>query len=465
MYRIKVEYGNSFFDLEVPFQVDIAGMRKNPSTMEASDAYEKAFKMPVSGPSLVEIAQKNKIINARAKAIIVVSDNTRPVPYCGVNGLMNSLLQILLGAGFMQDEITILIGGGSHREMKSDEIETMLGLKASGLMQVHVINHRFDVEEELKFLGETARATSIFINKHYLASDLKIVTGLVESHFMAGASGGPKGICPGIVGKKTLEIFHGPFLLQSDHACDLQLEGNPLQEEAKAVAHKAGCDFLVNVTLDGDKNLTGVFCGELLSTHRAAVEFIKTYVTTPLEKRYDIVLLPAGFVGINHYQAAKAAVTAARVVEKGGIIIIVAKNTDFDPVGGEGYKTALKVMKENGYADFEKKITTPGWQFMHEQWQVQMWGKAFSKVGFEDHIIYCSTDIPKEKYLDIPGLAAINLLPETETPTIWQITRKALSFAINKLQKMGVAKPSIVYLKDGPYSVPIIEEDSALLRE
>jgi hypothetical protein len=344
--------------------------------------------------------------------------------------------------------------------MAPDECEAMLGLVAAGMGNVVVTNHEYDVDDQLVHLGHTRRGSVVKINKLYMVADLKIVTGLVESHFMAGASGGRKGICPGIVGKETLTIFHGAKLLSSKLAADLVLEGNPLNDESLETALMAGCDFLVNTTLDADKRLTGVFAGDMVEAHKAAVAKIRGYVVVELPHRYDIVLIPAGFVGINHYQVAKAAIEASRAVKEGGIIITVAANTDVDPIGGHGYKEALRLLKTHGKDGFMDLISAPGWQMVQEQWQVQMWCKVLDVIGREENLIYCSVDIAREAYATLPGLPGLDFLTDAEQATLSApqrvalMTQRALAHAV---QTSGQPNPSILLLKDGPYGIPEVK--------
>lgn len=105
---------------------------------------------------------------------------------------------------------------------------------------------------------------------------------------MAGASGGRKAVCPGLIGEDSTYIFHGPEFLSSPNAADLVLDGNPCHEEAVEVAKMTGVDFIVNVTLDDRFRLTGVYSGDLEAAHMKAVERIREYVTIPYAKRMTL---------------------------------------------------------------------------------------------------------------------------------------------------------------------------------
>ncbi|MBX2843182.1 MAG: nickel-dependent lactate racemase [Flammeovirgaceae bacterium] len=458
MEKHSIEYGNSFLKINTTFPLEIKGMEASPFNISGATTIPQALENPIASASLSVIAKEKLSKNKEAKAVIVVSDNTRPVPYKGKGGLMYHIIRELLNAGFFQNQITVVIGAGSHRNMDTAEIEEMMGLVKSGYGEVNVENHEYDNEDHLLELGQTSTGSLVKINKLYIEADLKIVTGLVESHFMAGASGGRKGICPGIVGKETLKLFHGPKFLSSTQAADLVLEGNPLNDEALEVAQMAGSDFLVNVTIDANKKLTGVFAGNLLAAHQEAVKTIKGYVTVPLSKKYDIVVIPAGFVGINHYQTAKAAIEAARAVKQNGKIIIVAKNTDTDKVGGPGYRKALSLLNQYGKDKFMEMIKAPNWEMIQEQWQVQMWCKVLDVIGAPDNLIYCSLDIAREEYENIPGIAGLEFIVEkkegkSDVEQMELMLENALNFAIDN----SVENPEILLLKDGPYGVPEVK--------
>lgn len=456
--QYQIEYGTGFVEFEFTHPLAVKGMLQPPPALLMPRSIDQALTNPIGSEALLTIAQRKIAQNRACTTVIVVSDHTRPVPYYGKDGLIYSIIQVLKQAGFLQRQISILIGAGSHRNMEVDEIENMIGLRAMGLNDIRVVNHEYDDADNLISLGHTRQGSQAIINKEYYEADLKIVTGLVESHFMAGASGGRKGICPAIVGKETLTLFHGARFLSSSQAADLILEGNPLHEESCEIARMAGCDFLVNVTLDEDKKVTGVFAGDLIQAHRAAVAKINEYVTVPLDRTYDIVLIPAGFVGINHYQAAKAAIEAARAVKKGGKIIIVAKNTDSDPIGGVGYKQALNLLAQKGSSGFMQTISKPNWIMVQEQWQVQMWCKVFDVIEKEDNLYYCALEIPESDYSGLPGLAGIKMLSlgERQLPAnqaVKLMVEKSLEHAIGSSDSES---PSVLLLKDGPYGIPVV---------
>ena len=164
------------------------------------------------------------------------------------------------------------------------------------------------------------------------------------------------------------------------------------------MAKAVGVDFTITVTLDKDMRITGVFAGELEKVLEEAVRKLKTYVTIPVTQEFDVVLTHAGYVGRNHYQAAKAAVGALPAVKENGVIILAADNRDEEPIGGPEYKTLIHLLKLQGPDGYVDLLRSPSWKFTKDQWEPEVWGRVLSKVG-DKGLIYCtSADIPARRF-------------------------------------------------------------------
>lgn len=462
MERVEIEYGSVNLAVDLPLSCDVLGMAITEPLPCPAEAIRQSYAQPIDSPPLGELARSKLRRNSESTAVIVVSDNTRPVPYRGTEGILIPLVDTLLSVGYAPHSITVLIGTGSHRPMTAAEIEAMLGLQEAGF-DVPVVNHDYEKQEDLILVGRTRRGSPVQINRIYAEADLKIVTGLVESHFMAGASGGRKSICPAISSKETLQIFHGPEILESAAAADLVLEGNPCSEEAEQAAELAGCDFSVNVTLDSAKQITGIYSGNIFTAHRQAVGKIREYVSVQIDEPYDLVIIPGGFVAVNHYQAAKAAVEASRAVQPGGMIVLVSKHNDPDPIGSQDYKKTLALLEREGSRQFLRTIKSPGWTFTHDQWETQMWCKVLDRIGEEENLIYCNLEIPDEAYAILPGVPGVRYLrtaelesgmPAEELMTL--VVKRSVGKAIQMLRDRLGREPRILLLRDGPYGVPVV---------
>lgn len=452
---VKNPLNEKYSDIILPENTFIATMKQPEVLANPSVAIKEALASPIASESLKAIAEGKKNEKSDATAVIVVSDNTRPVPYKGENGILVPVVETLLEAGYTTDQITVLVATGMHRPMREDELKLMLDGKIFDL-GIKVINHEPKNDNRLEFVGTTKRGTKAMIDTIYTSADLKILTGLVESHFMAGASGGRKAVCPGVIGEESTYIFHGPELMDDNMSKDLQIEGNPVHEESLAVAKLAGVDFIVNVTLDHDFNITGVFAGELEKAHLAAVEKIRESVEVKVPEA-DLVITHGGFVGINHYQCAKCAVASLGALKKDGYLVSIADITDGGhPIGSVNYRVTLTLLHLLGSDAFVKLLNSPDWVFLPEQWQVQQWAKVFRKID-QDHYYFYAPQIGHEWFDSLPGNDIRVLFDGSEDENNANIYQIAIEKAIADVERRtGKNREdlTIVYLKDGPYEVP-----------
>lgn len=458
--EIPVEYGRYRLDVRVPPNCTILGMKEVPLLSDPRAAYEASLSRPIGSPPLAEIIRGKKRPAAELTAAVTVSDITRPVPYRGESGLLRPLLDRLEGGGISRGKITIVIGNGMHRPTTRAERVEILGEEI--LRAYPVIDHDCEDEASLTFIGRSPTGGDVFVNSAFFRADLRIATGLVESHFMAGLSGGRKAICPGLVDKRTIEKFHSPAFLESPFAQNLILRRNPCHEESLAIARTVGVDFIVNTTLDRDMRLTGVFAGELEAAHEAAGDLIRETVSIPVEREYDILLTHGGYVGRNHYQAVKAAHNALPAVKRGGILILATDNRDEEPIGGPEYRSLLHMLKIQGADHYMRMIEAPGWRFTKDQWEPEMWAKVFRKID-EERFFYCTHTIPRESYDLLPGRCGLDCLTEGDCANPVQAVREmvetALRFAVADCRNRGI-EPSVAFIREGPYAIPLPAEEA-----
>ena len=283
------------------------------------NAVKDAYTGPVGTAPLAELAAGKK------SAVIVISDTTRPVPN---ETLLVPMLDVLETAGIDKSRIIILIATGIHRPATPEEIVRLVGTRIAG--EYNVVNHDAENAGMHRLINTLDDGTPIYIDKRFLKADLKICTGLVELHLMAGFSGGRKSILPGIASLETLKHLHGYRMIQQDTTCYGRLRENPFHHAAVAVARAAGVDFIANVTLDEHHRITGVFCGDLVEAHEQACSFLETYAIVDVPKQADIVVTTGGGFPLDAtlYQSLKGLVTALQVVKPGGTVILAAENRE-----------------------------------------------------------------------------------------------------------------------------------------
>ena len=445
---IDLEFGCGNLGIDVPDATDVLRLPEVPPLADPAAAIRAALAAPLGTPAFSDIVRACRDRKVDPSAVIVISDATRPVPYRGADGILEPLLDLLRAGGFRR--MTVLVATGTHRVMTSDELRGLL-TPAAFQPDVEIVNHDCRDNASLRRIGRTRRGTDVWLNRHYLEADLKILTGLVEPHFMAGVSGGPKSICPGLVGEQATNVFHGASMMADARSASLRLEDNPCQEEAMEVALMAGVDFIINATIGRDRRLTCVFAGALERAHRAAAARVITESIIPIPGEYDIVLTHAGFVGINHYQAAKAAVEGSRAVRTGGTLILAANHTDQESVGGQHYRRLLPLLTELGIDKLERRMLSADWTFVPEQWELQMWGRALRKLGRPDRLVYCCPRLTGAAFRGLPGSDGGAGL--ADAPTERDLARTMVQRALDRAL---VAQPDarVAVLADGPYGVP-----------
>ncbi len=291
--RVRLDYGKTGLEVELP-EERIAGVLQTqdaPPLEDPSGAIRAVLENPTGSPPLLELARGKK------SACIVICDITRPVP----NKLILPLLlsTTLEEAGVPREETTILIATGLHRPNEGEELIELVGEEIAS--NYRCVNHHGKILDEHTYLGTTEKGVPAWIDSRYIDAELKITTGLIEPHLMAGYSGGRKLICPGIAALETVKIWHGPDFLEHPKADQGFLEGNPVHEENTRIARMAGCDFIVNVTLDYQRRVTSVVAGDMEEAFLEGVAFIEQHVKALLREPVDVVVTSSCGLSPGHH--------------------------------------------------------------------------------------------------------------------------------------------------------------------
>ncbi|MFA6449681.1 MAG: nickel-dependent lactate racemase [bacterium] len=360
--EINVAYGKGHLNVNVPDANLSAVYRKKkmPKEADPEKAVRNSLSAPIGTPRLREIAQ------GRKSACIVVNDVTRPVPN---KLLLPSIIDELLAAGVSKENIIILNATGTHRPNLGDEIIELIGEKIAS--EYTFINHDCFDESTHRRLADTASGTEVYIDARYLDSEVKILTGLIEPHFMAGYSGGRKAVCPGIASIKTVSRIHHPHFMEMPNATNCVVDDNPLHKELTEIANSAGVDFIVNVVIDEDRAVCGVFSGSLEKAHQAGVKFAMQYDMVPAGESADIVITSsAGYpLDKTYYQTIKGMVGALNIVKNSGTVIIASECSE--GMGNDTFIDCLKHFGEIKDIDaFVAHIAKPE-NFTPDQWQVE----------------------------------------------------------------------------------------------
>ena len=237
--EVEIPYGTQMRGVRVPDSAQVARSKPVAPLQDARAAFNAALLAPIESPPLKDLVRPTD------RVALVISDITRPTPnHLLVPWLLESLDMV------PREQFVILVGNGSHRAMTTAELVQMLGEEV--VATVPIINHDATDATMLTYLGATSSGVPVWVNRHYLEADVRIVTGFIEPHFFAGFSGGPKGVIPGLAGLETIRALHSVALLDHPQATWMELDDNPIHQGIQATVALCPPEFLVNVTLDPD---------------------------------------------------------------------------------------------------------------------------------------------------------------------------------------------------------------------
>ena len=305
--RLVLDYGSDGLEVDLPdVRVTVIEPIFKPPVSDAHATLRQAIQLPIECPPIGELVRQGQ------RVAISVCDVTRAQPRREMlRALFEEMPQV------RAEDVTILIATGTHRANSSDELERMLGRDI--LDRYRVINHDSRDPSSLAYVGRTSTGVSVHLNREFLSADVRITTGFVEPHFFAGFSGGPKMVAPGLAGLTTVMTLHDARRIGDPRAAWGITEGNPIHDDVREIARMVGVHFAVDVTLNREQRITGVFAGDLLAEHRAACVSAKETVMRAVPAPFDVVLTSnAGYpLDQNLYQAVKGMSAAAQIVKTG----------------------------------------------------------------------------------------------------------------------------------------------------
>ena len=375
---------------------------------------DAAMAAPEGGISLRELAKDKQ------KIVLIASDHTRPVP----SKLIVPPMLRQIRQGNPNADITILISTGCHRETSKEELIAKFGEQI--VANEKIVVHDCDDTENLVNIGVLPSGGQCVINRLAVEADLLVAEGFIEPHFFAGFSGGRKSVLPGVAARETVLANHCSEFIAHPCARTGVLEGNPIHTDMLWAAKQAKLRYIVNVVLNGEKQVIYAVAGELEQAHQKGTDFLSKLCgaqTAPA----DIVISTNGGYPLdqNIYQAVKGMTAAEAAVKTGGVIIMLAKSSD--GVGGDHFYHQLadepdinKTM--DMFLSRGRKETEP------DQWQTQIFIRVLQKAT----VIYVSDADPKT-------VEALHMIPAN-----------SLQDAMEKAKELtGKENPTITAIPDG----------------
>lgn len=315
MVDVWLPYGKTEVCARIPTRSFLGTIepKEKPGVPDPRVEIERALSEPIGGKRLNEIAKTGDNV------AIVVDDVTRATPS---HLMVPPLLDELNKVGVRDEDVTIIFGCGTHRAVKPDEMEKLVGKQT--LNRVKAVNHEYKAKDQV-YLGKTSFGTKVQVNKVFADADVRILTGDVDLHYYAGYGGGRKSVLPAVSSAETIQHNHAMLLHPKSKTG--ALDSNPVHEDMVEAAKLAKVDFILNIVTNSKLELVQAFAGDLDMAFYEGVKLVDEMYKVPIKRRADIVVVsPGGHpLDLNLYQAYKGVDNALEAVKRGGVIVLVAE--------------------------------------------------------------------------------------------------------------------------------------------
>jgi nickel-dependent lactate racemase len=390
--------------------------------VDVAAALGEALDHPIGSRPLVELAA------GKRTAAISVCDITRPAPN---RVTLPPLLERLHAAGIPETGITILIATGLHRAATTAEIQTILGPEIP--TRYRVVNHDARALGDHQSLGSTRRGTPVYIDKRFIQADLHITLGFIEQHLMLGFSGGRKLVAPGLAAQETIKVIHSPRFMREPMATEGSIDENPLHAELLEIARMARHDFVLDVTLTQQREISGVFAGNPVEAHAAGVAFLRATSLASLPAFADVVITSAaGYpLDLTFYQCGKGITAAQHVAKPGGRILLLGECAE----GTGSPEFTEKLRNFTGNQEYLRDIAdTP---VIPDQWQLE----KLALVGLNHELFFYTPGVSVE------ALGALGAHSFSD-----------LNLAVDRVLADLPAGARVVLIPEGPYCFARVTE-------
>ncbi len=428
MKKIFILYGQNGMHLMVPDSTAILEGKDIPPVNEPQKAVEDALLNPIGTEPLHKLLAKKK----PQTVAITISDITRPVPN---KTFLPPLLKVLNENGIPDSSIIIIIGTGMHAASSNEEKIQLVGNDI--LKRIKVIDHQATNPDSLVKVSDNP---PVNVCKYFVNADFRIVTGYIEPHFMAGFSGGRKGVCPALVDLNTVQRFHGYQTLASPYANAGIMQNNPCHDIALNIAKKVGIDFLFNVAITRDRQIAGIYCGDSELAHQAGCKQVAEWTTAFFDEPFDFVITNGGGAPLDYtfYQTVKGMCMALPALNKDSILLQVSQCKE--GMGSAKYKE-LMLKYNNDWQRFLTDIAAHPGKTQLDQWEYQMQTRVLKKIGI-NNLWFVSDGIPP----DIQKRISVNPISGTGN------AQERAQEAINKYCKAN-PQARIAVIPEGPYTM------------
>ena len=362
MKRYQIPCGKKFISVQIPDVVPVQQIesRKIAPVPDVRRAVEESLKRPIGTPRVRELVKPNQTV------ALVVTDITRQLPE---EMILPLLLCELEAGGIKKRDITAVVATGTHRPNTPEELKKKFG---DVVNEISFVNHDPYDPKALVELGTSSSGIPLVFNRAVAEADIRISTGVIETHLFAGYSGGVKSIAVGVAGEKTIAATHNYEMLRQTRLGII--EGNEFRRFLTEATQAIGLHFVINVVQTGKKEVVKVVAGDPVKAFHEGVKTARHLYEVETDQPGEIVVSGVTYPKSRDlYQATRAANVVVfgpqPVVSKGGAILIPAPCED--GCGHPGYCTIMKrsedaddviaISREEGFAPGEQKALILAW--------------------------------------------------------------------------------------------------------
>ncbi len=322
MPRYIVPNGQRRIPLDIPDAVKVTIVKNRP--LHVLPDPERAIREAVAHP--IASLPLSKKVRRGQKVAVIVTDITRKLPE---DLILPVLLEELQAGGVPSADVTIVVATGTHRPNTRDELAGKFG--ADLVDRLRFVNHSAWDRGGLTDLGKTRNGIPVVVNREVAEADVRISTGVIETHLFAGYSGGVKSVAVGVAGADTIAATHNYDMMKQTSLG--MIEHNPFRDFLTEAAAAVGLDFIVNCVQTGEKGLVKVVAGDPVLAFQEGVRTARAMYEVEIDGPGAIVITGVLYPkNRDLYQATRAANTSLfgprPVVEKGGVLLMPASCED-----------------------------------------------------------------------------------------------------------------------------------------
>jgi len=275
MKQVRIEYGDSYMDIEVPDNTVVVRSGETfdePEPLEDPvEATRRALAEPLGSPLISEL------VGDGAKVVIAFPDRVKGGFHATSHRQVTIplLVKELTAAGVQEKDIKLICAIGLHRKNHAREFEAYLGREiVENFRGERLVNHDPEDPEGIVNVGETERGDVVEVNRDVVEADLTIMLGHATGNPYGGYSGGYKMPCTGLTTWRSIRCHHTPETMYRDDFKPASTQShfrNQLTEIGEKIENAMKAPFFaVDAVLNGASRQTAVFAGSVKEVEMAS---------------------------------------------------------------------------------------------------------------------------------------------------------------------------------------------------